>query len=206
MATELTYFLAQNDLALAEKTSREGVEAISKLAEKQPPDPSHLYALGRVYGQMAENFMDQEKWHDACAAFEQSVRYFRKALDLRPQNPGYQKYLINTTYDLSVSLLKSGETTKAAEAAEELPELCPRVLRSYYAAAILLAKCLMVSHDESKEYGCRAVRVLQQAAENQLIKTPSELKDPRFAPLQDRDDFRQLCKSLAPAVSPPTRP
>ena len=88
VATELTYFLAQNDLALAEKTSREGVEAISKLAEKQPPDPSHLYALGRVYGQMAENFMDQEKWHDACAAFEQSVRYFRKAPGLTTSEPG----------------------------------------------------------------------------------------------------------------------
>ncbi len=206
VATELAHFLAKNDPALAEKTYREGVEAIARLADKQPPDPSHLYALGRVYCQMAENFMDHKKWHDARPAFEESVRYFRKALDLRPQNPGYRQDLLDTINDLSFILLKLGETTKAAEAAEELPRLRPNDSKSYYAAAIFLTKCLMVSKDEGKEYGHRAVRVLQQAAENRLIKDPSILEKAVFAPLLDRHDFLWLCQSLAPAGSPPTWP
>ena len=199
VASELAYLLAASDAAAAETVAGEAVKTLAKLADHQPPIPSYVNALGRAHYEMAQLFMMIKKRDDARSSIDRSIRYYREALDLSPENFQYRTNLHAAVGVSSIILLEQGETAMAAKAAEELPRLLPEDLKSYYFAASLLTKCLNASKDEGQDYGLRAVRVLRQAAENRLIKDSKGLEFPDFAALKERDDFRRLRQSLEPA-------
>lgn len=198
VASELAYLLIASDPAAAETVAREALEGLAKLADHRPPIPSYVNALGRAQYEMAQLLMMLKKPDDAGSAIEQSIRYHREALDLSPENSDYRANL-RAAYNVSSIVLRDlGETARAADAAEQLPRILPEDRGSYYNAAALLTKCLKASRNQGQDYGRRAVRVLQQAAENRLIKDPKELDFPDFADLKERDDFRRLRQSLEP--------
>ncbi|HKM56315.1 MAG TPA: tetratricopeptide repeat protein, partial [Isosphaeraceae bacterium] len=198
VAPEVAYLLGESDSAAAETVAGEAVKALTKLADHQPAIPSYVDALGRAHYEMAQLLMMLKKPDDARSAIEQSIRYHRGALDLSPENSDYRANL-RAAYNVSSIVLRDlGETARAADAAEQLPRILPEDRGSYYNAAALLTKCLKASRNQGQDYGRRAVRVLQQAAKNRLIKDPKELDFPDFADLKERDDFRRLRQSLEP--------
>jgi tetratricopeptide (TPR) repeat protein len=198
VAGEVAELLTTSDPATAEAAGREGVSAVSKLADQEPPIPSYLNAAGRAHFEMAALLLTLNKPDDARSAIEQSIHYIREALELSPENPLYRRNLYAAVGVSSKILLALGEFATAAKAAEELPRLRPGELLSYYHAATLLTKCLNASQDVSQNYGGRAVGVLEQAVKSGLIKHTEQLTFPEFAALQKRDDFISLMQSLVP--------
>ncbi len=147
---------------------------------------------------MAQLLVMIKKRDDARSAIEQSVRYHRQALDLRPENFEYRANLGAAVYVSSLILLDLGETASSANAAEELPRLMPDDVNAYCNAAVLLIKCLNTAKDQRQEYGRRAVGILQKAVDERLIKDAKQLNFREFRELKERDDFGRLLKSLEP--------
>jgi len=197
VACEVAYLLAASNASAAESVARAALQSVAKLADHQPPIPSYMDALGRAYYEMAQLFMMIKKAEDARSAIEQSIRYHSQARDLRPESDQYRAHLYAALGLSSRILLELGETAMAAKAAEELPRLLPEDVRSYYNAAAFLTKCQSASKDEGQDYGRRAVSVLQNAAENGLIKEAKQLNFKEFHELKEREDFRRLRESLA---------
>jgi tetratricopeptide (TPR) repeat protein len=197
-AGEVAYLLAASDPAAAETVAREALDRVAKLADHQPPIPSYVDSVGRAHYEMAKLLMTIKKRDDARSAIEQSIRYHRQALDLRPENFEYRANLGAAVGLSSEILLDRGETAAAANAAEELPRLIPGDVNSYSNAAKLLMKCLNAAKDQRQEYGRRAVGILQKAVDERLIKDAKQLNFKEFRELKERDDFSRLLKSLEP--------
>ena len=107
----------------------------------------------------------------------------------------WEDYLV-----FSLILLKfPDQAERAAEAALELPRLLPQEPDSYLRAAHLLARCAGASKDAHRDYGGEAVQMLKNAVEKGLIRDAKQLDPAKYSVLKDRDDFKELRRSLNPS-------
>jgi hypothetical protein len=120
-----------------------------------------------------------------------------------PKNPEYRWFLVAHYLQLADTLVKQGDHSGAARAAEELPRLHPKASGVYRDATLLVTACIPVARRDTRlaeerrealarSYGDRAVSLLREAVARGFTDVGQLRKDARFGPLHARDDFRKL--------------
>ena len=190
---------ARSELLAAEESAAPRGDRATEDARRggsSVPDYANVH-LGRAYCQLARRLVLSDKRDEARSAAEQAIQCNQAALELRPEN---RRYLWEDYLVFSLILLKfPDQTERAAEAALELPRLLPQDPDSYLHAAHLLVRCAGASKDAHRDYGGEAVQMLKNAVEKGLIRDAKQLDPAKFPGLDDRDDFKELRRSLGPA-------
>jgi serine/threonine-protein kinase len=172
-----------------------------------PEVPDYRNALARnllEYGKLLLNLDDATR---ALPLAEKAIARSHEAVDADPGNRNY----IRNHYDALVLrmliAIKMKDIESIASFAERLVEVRGDDLKAYLTAAMGLASCVELNtnqeqiaseaHEQAAEsHGRRAVELLRQAIDRNLLRSVEPLRDAALIPLRSRQDFIDLVKQL----------
>jgi tetratricopeptide (TPR) repeat protein len=203
----LGILLEPTDPQRAEKFYRDAVDEHEKLVEAFPKVPEYEHALGQSCYYLAKRLMGRNKLAEVRAALDRAIEHEQAALAANPQDPSFLDALRNAYRELADVLTRLGEHANAASAVEELPRLAPDELKEYLRATACLVRCMPLAASDQRQtdadrrrcaeaYAQRAVRQLRRAIDRGLLRDAKTLDWKMFAPLRDRDDFKELRERL----------
>jgi serine/threonine-protein kinase len=183
------------------------------LIASHPEVPDYRNALARnlrVYGRL---LVDRGNAEGALPLVERACLRLEEALASDPGNRNYVMNLYDALLLRTLIALGKKDTESAAPLALRLVEVRGDNLDAHLSAAMALAKCVeLAAHDEritsevreqrAEIHGRRAVEVLQQAVDRNLLHAPDPLRDAAFIPLRTRQDFLDLIKQLVDRQMP----
>jgi tetratricopeptide (TPR) repeat protein len=206
-SAEICRLLASNlstpdDMARAEVYALRAIDHLTALAGRYRDIPSYLRAaLGSAELQRAKVLAWRKEFDRAREAAERAVEHHQAALNSSPESPKYREKLRNDYLALSIIRLQLRDVAGAARAAEELPRISPDHPTSDLQAAVLLIECATVSPDQRVHFYDRAMNVLVQGVDRQVLGR--ELLDQdALKSLRDRPDFRLMRMDLAMPPDP----
>src|SRR5207244_2509902 len=184
--------LAATAPAGAEAALRKALEEQSALLVEFPGVPEYESELGRSHYQLARLLLDRNKPVEAVIQAEQAESLYRKVLQMRPGSDAVRGLIVDELRVRAYGLIASGRLSEARDAAEQLPAIRADDSEAYRTAAALLVRCAAAAPsttegqrlaDDSRD---RAVKILRDAVQKNLIGSPVLLDHPDLSPLRKR--------------------
>ncbi|HEX5050276.1 MAG TPA: serine/threonine-protein kinase [Planctomycetota bacterium] len=193
------------DAVAAERQARVGLAVAEALVRDYPAVPIYRFLSAKAGGALGGALLALDRSDEARAALEAAVTVGRAAFAEAPGQSVWCEVFVDADLQLGRMLLARGEYRAAASCAERLAELANNLWASWYAADFY-ARCIAGSRaDEAApaaeraafEQRCAvgAVQALRHAAAAGF-KHASQFEAPKFAVLADREDYRELLRSL----------
>ena len=132
----------------AEPHYRATVELLEEVAVQAPQEPiyHHRLAIARYNLAAMTSLVDPES-SDELALLDGAVAAAKRARDLAPANGEILRTLL-ASYQARVDvLLRSGDVSAAAAAAEDLPTVQPQGWQGYARASVSMARCVQALRD-----------------------------------------------------------
>jgi tetratricopeptide (TPR) repeat protein len=194
----LASVLKETDPSLARIAYGEALSAQEKLAAAYPVVTEYQVNLGRTLYTLARLQVVQNELVQARESLGRALQYHRSALTADPRDRTCREFLRDDQGVLCLVLRQSGAFEKAADAAEELPQIMPDAPDEWLRAAIFLVECASSATDNAvrESLARRAVRQLRLAADRRLIRDPTMLDVKEFEPIRQREDFQNLREEL----------
>jgi tetratricopeptide (TPR) repeat protein len=210
-AFHLGNLLVKTDrLGDGEKQLRRCLELRQPLAEEFPRVPRYHAELANAQEKLARVLRGRGDFAAARPLLEGAVSHQRAVLAMSPGAVPLGLVSSNC-WLLADTLLRLGKYGEAAQAAGELPALCPDRWQECYQAARLLIRCVPLAERDTslsearrrelvEQYSRRAVELLREALRRGYSDVAQLKADANLDVLRSRDDFKQL---LRDAESPP---
>jgi serine/threonine protein kinase/tetratricopeptide (TPR) repeat protein len=191
--------LKETDPSMARAGYREAQAAQDKLAAEYPDVTEYQVSLGRTLYSLARLQVVQNDLAGAKESLERAIQCHRSALAADPTDRPAREFLRDDQGVLCLTLIRSGELDRSANAAEELTRIMPDAPDEWVRSAIFLVECATAATDKasSESFARRAVRQLHLAVERRLINQPASLDVKELGPIQNRQDFQMLREELA---------
>jgi tetratricopeptide (TPR) repeat protein len=197
--------LADNQPAAARQAWQKTEALWRDLLRESPDLPDYQAGLGRALGNLGWLALKQDKLGEAQSYLEQGIGHLRSALQTNPVSPGYRTALQNQYQDLAETMIRQKDHAEAVKAVTALAELSPDRAGEWYAAARLMARCVPLALADPKlepaqrqaaaaQDAERAVQLLANAIARGYKNLDHLQNDSAFAPLREREDYRQLLK------------
>jgi tetratricopeptide (TPR) repeat protein len=182
-------------------------EILQKLTADFPKMIEFRHFLGGVLNNMAHYPIERGELAAARTLLEQAVEHQSAALKSNPKHRVYREWLGNHYRTLTEILVKQGEHAAAAKTAAEAPRLYPDKGEQCLRAAGFVARCVSLAEKDTnladdrrrslaQAYADQAMAWLRQAVDKGSGKAEELSKDPAFAPLRSRADFKKLLQEL----------
>jgi tetratricopeptide (TPR) repeat protein len=190
------------DATAAARAYRDALAIQERLTADFPAVPEYRLALGRTLYSQARLLVGADDPAGARALLARAIGYHQALLADDPRNERARALLRDDYGVLCLALLQSGAASQAADAAEELPRLFPDDPLEYLRAAGFLADCARRTSAAPEggaagdTYLRRALALLQQAAQRQVLRDPKALRIKELAPLWPRTEFQELERRL----------
>ena len=165
-----------------------------------PKVPSYRSDLGNTLAQTATLLRQEGQLPESRRFGTEAIEMQRAALALNPVSPVYRRMLRSHYGELADTLVRMSDLAAAADTAEKMPPLVPKLPDAYFRAARLLCRCSTSAHqskqpEAARDFADRAMAVLQKAKTNAL-KNADGLRKENFKVLQQRDDYQKLLAEL----------
>jgi tetratricopeptide (TPR) repeat protein len=176
---------------------------LEPLARARPDDPDVHSLLGEALGHLGSSLHVLKRLPKALEALRRAVDRQRGALALAPNQARFLNLLVGHYRDLGRVHRALGQPSGAAKAALARRGLRPGDPFELYDVARELALCIPPpSRGEGGDYADRSMETLRWAISAGFRDGDRLGKDPAFAPLRRRDDFRTLMMDLAFPADP----
>jgi serine/threonine-protein kinase len=188
---------------------RQTLQARERLAADFPGEPRHQTALADTLNDLAHCLVrDAGELREARQLLERALRHLHACLERNPDQAEARRSLRNCTWYLALTLVRLEEHEAAARAAAELPRIFPQSWQEYHHAGWFLATCGILAAKDGRlseserstragTYADQAVELLRQAVQRGYADAEDLKKNPAYAALRRRDDFRRLQAELA---------
>src|SRR5262249_11850804 len=103
--------------------------------------PNYQSEMGAALNNLALVLQARGDNLQARALLEQAIGCQKIAVRLNPRRPQYRRFLRNHLRALTETMIRLGEHTEAARAAEEMRGVCPETAAGHYYAARYLIRC-----------------------------------------------------------------
>lgn len=190
----------------------EALAAWKELAAGSPNDPELLNWVAGVMVNLAQVRMLEGKDAVGRQLLLDAVPYHAAALKLAPRHPDYLRFFRNNRDSFLQVMVRLGDHTGAAAAAEDLVRNAIDPGDWVIAASGLAGSVFLAERDKSlpaakrtaaaTEYADRAVSLLRQAVAKGLRDPAAISRNPRFDPIRDRADVQALLKGMAANSKP----
>jgi serine/threonine protein kinase/tetratricopeptide (TPR) repeat protein len=204
--------LARNS-AEAEAAYEKAIALRRQLRREVPRSPANNCMLGAGLHNLALIRLRQERFQEARPLLTEALKYQEAAVEVQPRGVLYRQFLRNHCQLLAETSLRLGDHAEAARFAERCPQVIPEGWEEHCRAAVFLSRCAELAAGDTRlsvedrrrlaqAYGDRAMPFLRQAVARGYDNV-TEMKTARgWAPLRERDDFRQLVRDLEARKKP----
>jgi serine/threonine-protein kinase len=188
----------------AERDFRQALDLQQRLVDEFRHMAPYRSDLAITLEDVAEVLLQQDRLAEARQHVEQAIEHQRAARKLQPEQPAYGRCLGSHYQALAETLLRLGDHTGAAQAAEEMPPLLPQHGEGNHAAARCLARCVPLAERDpalpreigaalAQGYRDQALARLREALRHPSGPDWERVKtDPSFAPLRSGEDLQKL--------------
>jgi tetratricopeptide (TPR) repeat protein len=184
----------------AEAALQDALALQRQLAADAPNVPDHQNDLGRTFAKLAAARIVRSEFAEALAQSQQAVAHHEAALKTTPANTLYRECYRNGLGILAESHLGLADDENVAAIAEKLAAFAFDPANDAYQAAGFLSRCVPLAETDRKElaeeYAARAMELLRQAVAHGFADAARLKDDPKFEPLQAREDFKKLTSEL----------
>jgi serine/threonine-protein kinase len=189
----------------AEETIRVAIEMATQHAEAFPRVPYYRSALACCHATLAEALEAQGRQKEAELANRQAIKLQQLAFEQSPKSEQALRLLRSHHAALARTLLAQSRPVEAAEATRQHISLSTGDRNELYNASGSLALCVPLCDDPTVKRGLAAesIGALRAAIAAGWSDAAAISRDPRLAPLRDREDFRQLIAELLDRAFPP---
>jgi WD40 repeat protein len=191
----------------SEQAYRASLDLYRALPENHRMKAPAQHTLGGVLNNLALILRDRGELAEARTLLEEAVRCQRRAVSLNSRDPGYQRFLRTHYRALSDLYLRLNDHAKAMKTAAELIGLSPAdSWQGHLFAARIAARCCASAakdtglleakrNEMSRTYPDRSLEYLREAV-RRGYRDAQGLRQPEFAPLSEREEFRRLVAEL----------
>ena len=187
---------ATGQTAEALESYRLAREIGERLVREHPSVLDYQSDLGRTLNDLAFLDIAQGRWQEAKQRLERATEYQRKVLAAMPR-PQYRRYLSAHLDQLTQVHRALNQPAEAVRTAREWAALvCGNANDLYNVACALALIVPLVPGDQKPALAAEAVQRLKEAVAAGWNDARHTVRDPDFAPIRDRDDFRRLLAEL----------
>jgi serine/threonine protein kinase len=208
----LNEMLAASNPEAADREIRRAIDEQAALVATYDDVPEYQSILGRSYYQLAKHRLDRNPSANVVSEAEKALALHQEVVEEQPDSRIERINLLEDRRVLALALLATRQPARALEqaqaAAAELLKLEPLDFVLHFEVAALIVRCaaaVEASGDAASAAAGfeRAMSVLRDAFEHDLVDFPGALDIEEFEPLRKREDFEKLRNRLpasAPAV------
>jgi serine/threonine protein kinase/tetratricopeptide (TPR) repeat protein len=187
----------------AEKAYLDALAVYRQLAADFPNQADIRNSLASSYGNLAMVCNRNRDFKAAKTYLEEAIPHYQAALKANPRNPMYREFFRNGMKSLIAANAGLQDEAAALEAARKLRDFGWDPPGDAHSAAHGLADCILIVEKELLEaakrraamqfYSDEAMNMLRDAVGKDWKNAALYLaRDPSFAPLRQRDDFKKL--------------
>ncbi len=159
--------------------------------------PNYQADLGWTLNHLAAIDIVRGRWQEAKQRLERASDHQRKALAAMPSHRAYRRFLGEHLRQLTQVYKELNQPAEAVQAAQESADLASGEPAGLYNAACTLALSVpLVPGDQRQALASEAVQTLKRAVAAGWGNALFTSRDPDFAVLRDRDDFRRVVAEL----------
>jgi serine/threonine protein kinase/tetratricopeptide (TPR) repeat protein len=205
----------------AEEACNKAISVRQKLADDYPQEPDYLGDLAISFNNLGFMLCQRGQVREGLRFLEQAIATHQAALAIKDNHRLCRESICNAYVNLINARLRQGDHKAAAHAVptltramEDLSKFVPIDEINYVNAAGSLAQCVplaeadvSLAEAERKElteaYARRAIALVRKAVTKGFTNAGLLHKDPAFAPLRHREDFKRLVVELETKAAPP---
>jgi serine/threonine protein kinase len=191
----------------AEKLYREASELYQQLVKDFPSVAAYREDLAMSCSNLAMLLENTDRLVDAAKLHRQAYELRKQLVKEFTTVAAYAKDLAQSSKNLAVCCVELGQHAGAARALETLAKLPDQDAESLHAAAVLLARCVLLAAKDSAlsrsqrqqltiGYVEQAITVLKHAIANGFRDVGDLKANPVFAPLRQHEGFQALIRGL----------
>ncbi len=176
---------------------RRARQLFESLARENPSDAEYQSKLGETLNDTALCEMSLGRWTEARDLLTSAIEHQRKARSLAPEMPADRQRLRDYVRNLLKANGSLAQPIEPVRTARDLAERARENPEDLYDVARALSLTVPLTSGESRlALAAQAVAMLEQAVAAGWRDAVRTDRDPDFAPLRDRDDFRRLVARL----------